>query len=276
MNPVEVLQFVGIPLGIGSAIVILGWWLLPSKRFQPLGVIVAVGISSVIAFILQEGVPTLPPTQRWHWLVFTVTAVSLLACIYPCFKKWDNLIVLQALIAGLVAGLILQFPSQQEWYMRCLVFVMVLFAGTGLRRVTIPAWHMYLVSWVVLAGLSILALQSSFAKLAFYAGAMSAVAASMCVLQLLRPRETKSVQIIYGTAIVGCTLCGFAYDQGDTAQRSAWFLPMASIPLSAICYVVFANKKYRAVVSLAVVNACVIAAIVWSIFAAPATDEMWP
>jgi hypothetical protein len=51
---------------------------------------------------------------------------------------------------------------------------------------------------------------------------------------------------------------------------------MASIPLSAICYVVFANKKYRAVVSLAVVNACVIAAIVWSIFAAPATDEMWP
>ena len=276
MNPAEILQFVGIPVVVATVIVIVSWWVLPTKRVPPLGATLAVGAASCIAFILQEGIPSFPPMQKWHWLVITVLIISFLACVYPFFKKFDELIVLQAMVAGIIAAVFMQFPSQSELYKRCLVLLMVLFVSVGLRRLTIPLWHMYVVSWLILAGVSILALQSSFAKLAFFAGAMSAVAASMCVLQLLRPRESKSIQMIFGVLIVGCSLCGFAYSQGDPIQQVVWFLPLASVPLSAMAYVLLRKQKYRAVVSLGIIDLFVTGAVIWSINATPASDEMWP
>ena len=128
---------------------------------------------------------------------------------------------------------------------------------------------------MILASLSILALQASFAKLAFFAGAMSAVAAALCVLQIVKPRETKSVQMIFGVFIVGCTLCGLAYDPSHAVPTSAWFLPIASIPLSAIAYFL-CKGKYKPVLSLSIIALFVSGAVVWAIVAAPPTVEMWP
>ena len=275
MNPSDILQFIGIPVAVATGIMLASWWVLPSKRLQPIGSCMAVGLSCFAAFVLQEDLPSIPPNQKWHWLVITIMLVSLLACIYPLWKKWDKRIVLQAMIAGLIGAIVMQFPSQDGILDRFLVFILILFGCVGLRRLTIPPWHMYLASWMILASISMLALQGSFAKLAFFAGAMSAVAASLCVLQLVKPHETKSVQMIFGVSIVGSALCGLAYDPTHIVPSFAWFLPIVSIPLSAIAYFL-CKGKYRAVLSLTIIALFVSGAVTYALFAAPAVDEMWP
>jgi hypothetical protein len=276
MKPAEVLQFVGVPLLVSTFIMASSWLLLPTKRLQPLSAILAVGVSALVAFVLQEGFPSIPPSEKWHSLVLTVLIISVFACIYPLFRRWDELIVLQAAIAGLVVAIFMQFPGQSSVLDRLIVFFMVLFVSVGLRRLTIPPWHMYLASWWILAGVSILALQSNFAKLAFFAGAMSAVSASLFVLELVKPRVTKSIQMIFGVLIVGSSLCGLAYSQNDSILQFVWFIPILSVPLSAMAYLFFKKKKYRAVVSLLVIGAFISAAVVWSMMATNAGDEMWP
>ena len=274
MNPSDILKFIGIPVAVATGIMLLSWWVLASKRLQPLGATIAVGVACLTAFVLQDGVPAFPPTEKWHWLVITTTVVALLACIYPLWKKWDEWIVLQAMIAGLIGAIVMQFPSQDGIVDRFVVFILILFTCVGLLRLTIPPWHMFLTSWMIIASLSILALQASFAKLAFFAGAMSAVAAALCVLQLVNPRETKSVQMIFGVCSVGCAMCGLAYDPSHAVPTSAWFLPIASIPLSAIAYFL-CKGKHKPVLSLSIIALFVSGAAVWAILAAPEVDEMW-
>jgi hypothetical protein len=104
---------------------------------------------------------------------------------------------------------------------------------------------------------------------------MSAVSAAMCVLQVVNPRETKSVQMIFGMSIVGCAMCGLAYDPSHVVPAIAWFLPIASIPLSAIAYFL-CKGKYRAVLSLTIIALFVMGAVCWAMFTAPAVDELWP
>ena len=275
MNPVEVLQFVGLPVLIATGIVLLSWHFFSSKRIQPLGVIIAVGVSSIVAFALQEGLPSVPPTQKWHWLVLTVLIVCLLACLYTLFRAWDKLIVLQAIIAGIIAAVLLQFPGQSDVSYRVSILFLVLFVSVGLRRLTLPPWHMYFASWSALAGLSILALQASFAKLAFFAGAMSAVAAAMFVLQCVKPRETKSVQVLFGVLIVGCAVCGVAYDPSHVVPLLAWYLPMAGIIIAAIVYFV-GKPKYKAAFSIATLELCVLISVIWTLLQTTPQDEMWP
>mgnify|MGYP000365505750 CR=1 FL=1 len=106
MNPTDILKFIGIPVAVATGVMLLSWWVLASKRLQPLGATIAVGVACLTAFILQDGPPAFPPTEKWHWLVFTVLIVFLLACLYPFFRAWDRLIVLQAIIAGII-GIIL-------------------------------------------------------------------------------------------------------------------------------------------------------------------------
>jgi len=276
MNLNEILLFVGLPVVVATVIILMGGIIPALKNYRSVVAIVALGISCMVAFVLQEGVPTVPPQQKWHWLVLTVIAVWGLACIYPWFKKWDDLIVFQAMIAGLIAAIIMQFPSQDSVLYRVLVFFMVLFVSVGLRRITIPAWHLYVVSWWVLVGLSVLALQASFAKLAFFSGAMSAVAAALCVLHLIKPGETKSIQMVFGVLIVGCSLCGLAYDQSEQIHQAVWFLPMIGIPISSIAFLLFQKKKYAAIISLGVVDLFVCAAVIWSLIATPVPDDLWP
>ena len=134
---------------------------------------------------------------------------------------------------------------------------------------------MYLASWMILASFSMLALQASFAKLAFFSGAMSAVTAALCVLQLVNPRETKSVQTIFGTCIVGCMMCGLAYDPSHAVPILAWFLPVMSIPLSAVAYFL-CKGKFKPVLSLSLTGLIVSGAVVWTILAVPKVDDMWP
>ena len=126
MSPIEIAQFVGIPVAVATVLVFLSWAMTTTNRHEPMGAIVALGIASFIAFVLQEGIPTLPPAQKWHWLILSLFAVWALACIYPCFKKWDEMIVLQAIIAGVLVSVLMQFPAQQDFLFRVLIFVMVL------------------------------------------------------------------------------------------------------------------------------------------------------
>ena len=275
MNPIEIAQFIAIPVAVAAGIAIMSWWLFSSKRLQPLGVIIAVGVSSLVAFALQEGLPSVPPTQKWHWLVLTVLIVFLLACLYPLFRAWDKLMVLQAIIAGIIAAVLLQFPGQSDVSYRVSILFLVLFVSVGLRRLTIPPWHMYIAAWSALAGLSILALQASFAKLAFFAGAMSAVAAALFVLQCVKPSETKSVQVLFGVLVVGCAMCGVAYDPSHAVPLLAWYLPMAGIIIAAIVYFV-GKPKYKAVFSIATLELCVLISVIWTLLQTTSQDEMWP
>ena len=275
MNPIEIAQFIAIPVAVAAGIAIMSWWLFSSKRLQPLGVIIAVGVSSFVAFALQEGLPSVPPTQKWHWLVLTVLIVFLLACLYTLFRAWDKLIVLQAIIAGIIAAVLLQFPGQSDVSYRVSILFLVLFVSVGLRRLTIPPWHMYIAAWSALAGLSILALQASFAKLAFFAGAMSAVAAALFVLQCVKPRETKSVQVLFGVLVVGCAMCGVAYDPSHVVPLLAWYLPMAGIIIAAIVYFV-GKPKYKAAFSIATLELCVLISVIWTLLQTTPQDEMWP
>ncbi len=244
MNPLEVLKFVGIPVAIATGVLLLSYLIFNKKRVQPLGYCIAVLGASFAAFFFQEGMPAIPPTQKWHYLVLTVLLIAFLSCIYPLLKQCDELIVLQALIAGVIAACIMYFPKQDGFFERIIIGVSVLFVSVGLRRLTIPAWHMFLASWFILAGLSLLALNASFAKLAFFAGAMSAVAAALCVLQWIKPREVKSVQIVFGTLIVGCAACGFAYDQSELVNKGVWILPVICVPISAVAFLICKRQGY--------------------------------
>ena len=275
MNPLEIAQFIGIPVAVATGLSIVSWWFFSSKRRQPLGVLIAVGCSALVAFALQEGMPSVPPTQKWHWLILTVLIVFFLACLYSLFSKWDKRIILQALIAGIVAAVFMQFPGQSSVLDRIIIFLLVLFVSVGLRRLRIPAWHMYIVAWSVLASLSILALQASFAKLAFFSGAMSAVSAAMFVLQLCKPRETQSVQMLFGVIIVGCAMCGLAYDPSHAVPMFAWYLPLIGITIAAIAFLL-CKPKFRSVISIGLLELCLLASVIWTIVQSTPQDDMWP
>tara|TARA_X000001036_G_scaffold95981_2_gene88698 strand:+ start:651 stop:1478 length:828 start_codon:yes stop_codon:yes gene_type:complete len=275
VNPAEIVQFIGIPVAVATAILMLSWWALPAKHLQSLGAIIAVGVATLVAFALQEGLPSLPPTQQWHWLVLTVLAVFLFTCLYPFFQSLDNLVVLQALIAGIIASVFMQFPGQDSFLYRICILFLVLFVSIGLRQLKLPSWHLYIASWSVLACLSILALQASFAKLAFFAGSMSAVAGAMFVLQIVKPKETRSVQMLFGVLIVGCGMCGAAYDPSRAVPLFAWFLPMAGITLAAVVYFL-CKTKYKAAFSIAALELCVLFSVIWTFLQMTPNEEMWP
>ena len=55
MNPAAILQFIGIPILVASGTMFFSWKFLSRERMQPLGGVIAVGASSVVAFVLQEG-----------------------------------------------------------------------------------------------------------------------------------------------------------------------------------------------------------------------------
>jgi hypothetical protein len=275
VNLFEVLKFIGLPVLFATAVVFCSWSVFTSKRLQPLGDVLAIGIAAVTAFVLQEGIPSVPPSEKWHWLIITTAIIAIFACLYVLFSKWDKGIILQAIIAGFIAAVFMQFPNQSGLFERLFIFFMVLFVSVGLRRTTIPAWHMFIVSWSALACISILALHASFAKLAFFTGAMSAVAATLFVLQRIKPRGTKSVQMLFGVLIVGCAMCGVAYDPSRAVPLFAWFLPMVGILLASTTYFLY-KPKYRTVFSIAILELCLLISVVWTLAQATPQDEMWP
>ena len=82
--------------------------------------------------------------------------------------------------------------------------------------------------------------------------------------------------MVFGVLIVGCSLCGLAYDQSEEIHKIVWFLPMISIPISSIAFFLFQKKKYVAIISLGVVDLFVFAAVIWSIISTPVSDDLWP
>ena len=176
---------------------------------------------------------------------------------------------------ALIASVFMQFPGQDSFLYRICILFLVFFVSIGLRRLKLPSWHLYIASWSVLACLSILALQASFAKLAFFAGSMSAVAGAMFVLQIVKPKETKSVQILFGVLIVGCGMCGAAYDPSRAVPLFAWFLPMAGITLAAVVYFL-CKTKYKAAFSIAALELCILFSVIWTFLQMTPNEEMWP
>ena len=269
MNLVDILQFVGIPVAIATGIMLFSWRLFSSAKVHYLGPVIATGAACLAAFVLQEGFPAIPPTQKWHWLVLVTLVVSLLSFYYKTA-------IFQSIVAACVVSIFMQFPNQQGPLERILIGCSTLAVCIGLRNIKIPAWHMYLAAWWILAGYSLLALNASFAKLSFFAGAMSAVAAALCVLQIIKPREIKNVQAIFGTLIVGCAFCGLAYDSSGTEHQLIWFLPLLGVPISALVYVLQKSWKLRAIASLAVIDGFVMTAVIWSFISQQKLDETWP
>ncbi len=270
MNIGEILSFIGIPLGIATGIMLVGIWLRSSNSIRAILPIISISAASVAAFVLQDGWPSIPPSQKWHWLIISILAVSLAAMAFTCL----NIKSYMTVAAAFIVAFLMQFPNQDYYLFRILVVALVMITGLSLQKLSLSSWHTYVTSWAILAGYSLLALFSGFAKLAFFTGAISAVCAALFVLELIKPDENKNgVHVLLGTIIIGCALCGFAYDQTDK-HSLIWFLPLISLPIASLIAI---SKKIniRNTVSLLIVHIFVFTAVLWSILSIEQTDS-WP
>lgn len=69
---------------------------------------VAIGGGFLISFRLQEGLPAIPPTQRWHWLALMAAAAAIVGCIHGLYARSLIGRVITGLALGAIAMLMLQ------------------------------------------------------------------------------------------------------------------------------------------------------------------------
>lgn len=274
MSAIDAMEFFGLPVLLACAILIQGWWSGPrSWHAKPPAwpFPLALGLAFILVFVLQEGWPTWPPGERWHWLVPGVMACTLLGATARLFPMRGRLRFTPELALALIT-FSLRFPEASEItpFDRILLAAGVLLATTAGRTAVLrrPAVQLPLLAWMMLGTLSVLILHASFAKLAIMTGAISAVCAALAVLTLLRRPSSLGIgaHLVIGFLVAVLATYGMAYDVGGHVPTGAWVLVVLALPIAAISRVLMPTQRTLTTVllSMAAVAACCLAALIWT------------
>ena len=264
VDPIEVLKFIGLPLLTTSIICLVSCFLFKKdNKVRELIPIVAIGVSSFIAFWLQEGLPSIPATQKWHYLIFIIGALATINVLV--YSKFNNTLIIVWLAAfGLVQTLLPILPGLNDLATRFLLLVFVIALPCALKGNLRSNLFEYIVCWLIFGGYSVLAIQSGFAKLAFFSASLSAISAALGILSYLLRIESRFVPILLGTSMLSILMCGKAYDQVHEAMY-IWYLPAIGICIPSIALTFVKPSKFKIMFSLFMAIIFVIGTVVWSL-----------
>ncbi len=275
----------GLPLLLATVVMLLGWKLWKRPRhakphtWPPP---VALGLGACLAFIIQEGMPSVPLSSKWHWILPTTFAVTVIGATHRTFPRRRSFRFIPELATAFIAAFVLRFPGQDSIETKLVIGLATLLccmAGRAylLRR---PAVLMPAMSWLILAATALLVVQTNFAKLTIIAGAASMIAAAIGVCTLVRRPATISpgLSCVTGFLVIAIAACGSAYDIDDKVPMISWYLLAAAIPASAILTAMFSDLGHRRhwVITVATTLACCIAAVLWTVLSATGTDTDVP
>ena len=282
MTVMELLEFIGLPVLLACAIIVQGWWSGPRPwHAKPPAwpVPAAIGVAYLLSFVLQDGWPDLPPTEKWHWLVPTTMAATILGVTARLFPRTGSKRLLPELTLAFIAGFAMHFPGQDRLEIRLAIGIAVLVATLAGRTAVLrrPAIQLPLMGWILLATLSIMALQASFAKLAVLTGSISAICAATAVLTWLRRPSSLGIgaHLVIGFIVASIAACGAAYDSNTNVPPLAWVVPVLALPLAALTRVTVPARSERQSVlwGMLVTVICCAIALIWTWLVAPIPSD---
>ena len=200
MSFAQILFTIGLPMLVG-AILIVPAWLLPRIRVlsgiagSALGV--ALGMATVVAFMAEAGVPSLPPGQKWHMLPILACGIVILCPVVAMVDgsgevgRW-----LISIASGGIIGWLAVFPGLDllgqillgVWV--GISFMVISWVSHRRRGVTVT-----LSITLVFAALSILCMQAHFITLTLIAGALSATSGIAFVTAFISERWGPEVPV---------------------------------------------------------------------------------
>lgn len=263
----------GLPLLLAAVVLVIGWKLWEKPRhakppFWPPPV--ALGLGVCLAFLMQEGWPSMPLSSKWHWLLPTTFAVTIIGATHRVFPRRRSLRFIPELATAFIAAFAIQFPGQDTPESRLVIGIATLLVAMAGRTFLLrrPSVLLPSMAWLIFATLSLLIFQTHFAKLTVIAGAASMVAAAIAVCVLIRRPATISAgsSSVIGFLTVTLAACGIAYDIDDTVPMTCWFLPVIALPAAAIIRALLSDlrSKGHSFVAFGFVALCCLVALAWS------------
>ena len=155
-------------------------------------------------------------------------------------------------------------PGLNDLPTRFLLLVFVIALPCALKGNLRSNLFEYIVCWLIFGGYSVLAIQSGFAKLAFFSASLSAISAALGILSYLLRIESRFATILLGTSMLSILMCGKAYDQVHEAIY-IWYLPVIGIFISSVALVFLKTTKFKIILSLLIAAIFVIATVMWSL-----------
>ena len=250
----QILLTIGVPALIG-ALFIVPAWVLPRFRYtagiagSALGV--ALGLALVVAFMVESGIPSLPPAQKWHMLPVLACGITMLCPVIAMVDgsgevgRW-----LIAIGAGGIIGWLAVFPGMD------LLLQVLLGVWVGLSFISL-SWVSHrrrgltvnLAYAIVFTGVSILCMEAKFITLTLIAGALAATcgvafASALVAIIWIRDHDPdmplaagqrRAIAIGWGGAFSLAAIlplvafCGWAYNVGEV-EAIHWLL-VCSAPI---------------------------------------------
>jgi len=234
---VQVLTGIGLPAALAAVVLLIGWRPWPRTR-QPedagWATALAFGGAFLAAFIVQQGMPSIPPHERWEWIALIMAGATVLGIIDGMLRRQPVRTFTLAAIAGAAVGYALRLPDLDLVEARASLGVAILglvlvLDPLAARR---PGPRLPIALVIVMTTLATAAQAAAFGKLAFIAGAMAAAAGVHAVVAILNPKLSLAPggALVVAIALVLLSATGHAYDYGDLP----WWMfvvPAASLVL---------------------------------------------
>ncbi len=257
---------VALPALLGAAVLVFVQRLWRSQRLmadggaaspasgRAWGYPAALLVSFLAAFLSEEGLPEGPAVQwpAWYALAIPLAAAAAISAVTSRWQAWHGMAA--ALIGGglvaVVAGAAMRFPdvASRNWQLGLMAAAIVsTLCWQAVRRERQPgrepgrdALTFCAPAMLVFAALSILILESRFAKLALIFGGLSAFNGLALAIGLTgrRIRAGWGGAAAVGTLAPMAALCGYAYDY-DLVPVASWVMvaaaPLAMAGVAFIC-----------------------------------------
>ena len=264
----------GLPLLLAAIVMTIGWklWEKPRHAKPPYWPpAAALGLGVMLAFVIQEGLPSIPVSQKWHSLLPALFAVTVIGATHRVFPRRRSLRFIPEMATAFIAAFALNFPGQDTMEAQLVIGIGTLLATMAGRTYILrrPAWILPVVAWMIYGTLAVMILQVYFAKLTIIAGAASMIVAAIGVCVLVRKPATLSAgtSCVLGFLAVALAACGSAYDAGDSIPTACWWLPVVALPAAACASAMFSDLRQRrhSVIAIAIALVCCLTAIIWTL-----------
>ena len=278
MSPGILILSFGLPLLLAAFVLVIGWklWEKPRHAKPPYWPPpVALGLGVCLAFLIQEGWPSMPLSSKWHWLLPTTFAVTIIGATHRAFPRRRSLRFIPELATAFIAAFAIQFPGQDTLESRLVIGVATLLATMAGRTFLLrrPPFLLPSMAWLIFATLALLIFQTHFAKLTVIAGAASMMAAAIAVCVLVRRPATISAgsSSVIGFLAVILAACGSAYDIDRNVPMPCWFLPVLALPAAAIIRALLSDLRHKghSFIAFGFVTLCCLVALVWAYLSVP-------
>lgn len=195
---------------------------------------IAIGVGFAISFRLQEGLPDIPPVQRWHWLVLIASGAAVVGVLHGL---WANRLpgrLVTGLMLAAVTGLMLQplpaFDPSWVWKAAVAMAVFMLWFSNITLAERNPGQLMPLVMMLAFTAASIVLIAGvSSAKFGVLAGSLACMSGFIMAIGLLTRKHASigGSLTVLSTLLPAWMVTGHFYD-------AAGDVPLASFILIAV------------------------------------------